>query len=234
MRKIALVILVAALTITPQLLASNIITFGDNATACGGSVLCSTNGTLGYNGTVAFNLSTINQWFQVAGTSLLAGQTSIQTMNAGQFRVFNDTGGTVSTFSLTLTDTFTSSTASAGPCPTDHTKVCDNFQANKGAGAPSGASEALSGSSFMNCTNGSAGGGFLCYSTAGQAAGNFSPGTVIFTWSGLNIGNHTYFDIGFSSWNNAAYATTPEPAGLVLLGAGIAALVGLTRRKARM
>jgi hypothetical protein len=78
--------------------------------------LCSTNGTTGYNGTMPFNLSTITSWFQVdASTSHLAGQPA-QPANAGDFLVVNNTGVTVTGLTLTITDTFTSSTPSVGPC----------------------------------------------------------------------------------------------------------------------
>jgi LDH2 family malate/lactate/ureidoglycolate dehydrogenase len=76
----------------PQAYAANIISFGDNATACGGTVLCATDGnmtsggTTGYNGTNPFSLSTINSWFQVdAATSMIAGQPA-QPAGAGDFR----------------------------------------------------------------------------------------------------------------------------------------------------
>lgn len=70
----AFVVAVATGLAIPRAHAANIITFGDNPNACGGSVLCSTNGTTGYlnNGTgQAFDLSTINSWFQIdaSGTS---------------------------------------------------------------------------------------------------------------------------------------------------------------------
>jgi hypothetical protein len=44
----------------------NIITFGNNPGSCGGSVMCSTNGTTGYlinSSGQAFDLSTITSWF---------------------------------------------------------------------------------------------------------------------------------------------------------------------------
>jgi hypothetical protein len=63
-----------ALTI-PQAHAANIISFDDNATACGGAVLCSTNGTTGYTGTMPFDFTTINSWFQIGTTtSMIVGQ----------------------------------------------------------------------------------------------------------------------------------------------------------------
>src|ERR1700731_176418 len=81
----------------PQAQAANIITFGDNANTCGGSVMCSTNGTAGYlnNGTgQAFDLSTIKSWFQIDpnGINLLLTQAMAEPDGgAGGFRVVNDT-----------------------------------------------------------------------------------------------------------------------------------------------
>jgi hypothetical protein len=91
--------------------AANIITFDDNANACGGAVICSTNGTTGYlkNGTgQAFDLSTITSWFQIDADGLnhLATQTQAEPDGgAGGFLVLNNTGVTVTSFSLTITDT---------------------------------------------------------------------------------------------------------------------------------
>jgi hypothetical protein len=210
--------------------AANIITFDNNATGCGGSVLCSTNsgplptGTQGYveTGTTPFNLSTITQWFQIDtdGVSHLANQPVEPLGGAGSFLVKNDTGSTLTTFSLTLTDTFRSSTSSVTFCSGSSGPLCDNFQAGKGAAAPSGASEALSGPDFFSCTNGSAMGGFPCASTGGQAAANFEPDMVTFTWSGLNIASGATFDITFASWNNSAFAV-PAP----LIGRGLPVLL---------
>jgi hypothetical protein len=230
---------------TPQARAANIITFDNNANSCGGSVICSTNGTTGYlnNGTgQAFDLSTINSWFQIdvdGVNHLTATQTQAEPDGgAGAFLVKNDAGSTVTTFSLTLTDTFNSSTSSVTFCSGSSGPECDNFQANKGSAAPSGASEALSGPDFFSCTNGSAMNGFPCDSTAGEAAANFMPNSVTYTWSGLNILAGTSFDITFASWQGPQNAndvfptpvSTPEPGSLALLGFGLAAY-GFVRRR---
>jgi hypothetical protein len=150
-------------------------------------------------------------------------------------------GSAVTNFSLTITDTFTSSTPSVSPCKGLQTgKECDNFQANKGAASPSGALEALSGLDFDSCTNGTAMGGFPCASTAGQAAANFAPNLVTYNWIGLNIPASSDFLITFASWNNAAFATPttptpviPEPASLALFGTGLTMIGGFLRRRRR-
>jgi len=96
----------------PQARAANIITFDSNgngtANACGGAVICSTNGTTGYliNGAgEAFDLSTINSWFQIDpnGVNQIPSQPEAEPdSGAGGFLVYNDTGATVTTFSITL------------------------------------------------------------------------------------------------------------------------------------
>jgi hypothetical protein len=211
-------VLVLALTlglIAPCARAANIITFDNNATSCGGSTLCSTNGTLGYSGTMAFKLSTIGSWFQIDfnGISQIAGQPAEPNGGAGQFLVINDTGITVTSFSLTIKDDFTSATASVTSCGGS---ICDNFQAGNGA-APGG-SESLSGVDFVSCTNGGAPG---CSSSGGQAAANFKPDMVTFNWAGLNIAPGATFDITFASWNNNAVAAVPGP----IVGAGLPGLI---------
>jgi hypothetical protein len=205
-----------------QVQAANIITFDNNATGCGGSTICSTNGTTGYVGTggQAFDLTTIGSWFQIDVTdvNLLGTQTSAEPNGgAGQFLVLNNTGATVTSFSLTIADTFTSTTPSVTFCSGSSGPLCDNFQAGKGAAVPGTASEALSGPNFFDCTNGGPPG---CSSTGGQAAANFQPSTVTYTWSGLDIAAGSTFDITFSSFNNNVSAV-PGP----IAGAGLPGLI---------
>jgi hypothetical protein len=205
----------------PQTRAANIISFGDTApTNCGtgGSTLCSTNGTIGYNGTMPFDLTTISQWFQLAGTTPLPGQTVAQTSNNGEFDVVNNTGATLTTYSLTITDNFTSSTPSVTACTGAQTgKECDNFQiefGNNSSFVPSTATESLSGADFDSCTNGVGApkNTLPCMqieSGGNQAAANFAPTQVTYTWSGLDIPNGDSFGINFASWNKTA--TVPAP-----------------------
>jgi hypothetical protein len=158
-----------------------------------------------------------------------------QNNGAASFLVVNDTGATVTGLTLSLTDLF-----SAGA----HSPV--NFQAGKGAGGTGSSFEALSGTDFVACTNGSAGGGFPCQSSAGQAAANFDAGTVDYTFGGYSIAANADFLITLASfdssganstdvWTTPITTTTttdsvPEPATITLFGTGLA-ILGLIRRK---
>lgn len=221
---------------TPQAQAANIITFDDNAQTCGGSVMCSTstNGTTGYlnNGSgQAFDLSTISQWFQIdpGGVNQLAGQPEAEPDGgAGGFRVVNNTGSAVTSFSLTLTDTFNSSTPSVNFCSGSSGPLCDQFQANEGTAAGGSATESLSGTDLYSCSTGAITSN-SCPSSGNNAVAEFEPSQITYTWNGLNIASGDYFDITFASWQSAGVnsnnafevgeqSPVPEPTSIVLLG----------------
>lgn len=197
---------------TFQAHAANMITFGGNNTVCGGTVMCSTDGTHGYtiDGTgQAFNLSTISQWFQINtnGTSQLAGQPAEPDGNSGSFLVVNDMGNPVSSFSLTITDDFNSSTPSVHTCRGAQSgQLCVNFSANGGSSSYKFASE-LSGAHWDRCTHGTTNGP-TCTAYPGSVAADFAPNSVTYTWTGQkgsSIPAGSYFVVSFAGWNNDAW-----------------------------
>ncbi|HEX3430213.1 MAG TPA: YncE family protein [Rhizomicrobium sp.] len=204
--------------------AANTITFGSNNNSCGGAVMCSTDGTHGYTkdgSGQAFNLSTINQWFQidVNGASELSGQPAEPDKGVGGFLVLNDTGSAVSSFSLTITDDFTSSTASVHTCSgAQKGNICDNFTAHGGSGTYKFNTE-LSGTDWDRCTQGTIS-GQTCTGAPGGVAADFAPNSVTYTWTGQNgstIPAGSYFVISFTGWNNdAAPPLTPWDAYIAL------------------
>jgi PEP-CTERM motif-containing protein len=216
----ALAIAAATVLAIPQADAANIIGFANNATACGGSTLCSTNigplpiGTQGYveTGNTPFNLSTINSWFQIdtTGVSHLPNQPPEPLGGAGNFLVINDTGAVVHSFSLTLTDTFTAASPGAGNCGGS---PCENFQTHGGA------------ANFFTTFTLT---GANCFSGCGTDSADFTLGTVTYNWSGgpgVPIG--ATFNLNFASWNNDVFpAPVPEPGTLLLLGSGLAVCLG--------
>jgi len=210
----------------PQVHAGNIIGFADNATSCGGSTLCSTDGTTGYTGTIPFNLSTISQWFQIDtdGSSHLAGQVKEPDGGSGNFLVKNDTGSIIKSYSLTITDTFDSNTP--GNSTTNCGGLaCQDFQIHGGAA-----------NYFTTFTLT----GPTCHQGCGTDSAWFSPNTVTYNWSGwTGVPINAIFDLNFASWpgdtNHPANVTTvsspvPEPTSVILL-CSILVITSFTLRK---
>jgi hypothetical protein len=202
----------------PPAHAGNIIGIANDANACGGATLCSTNtgplptGTQGYveTGSTPFDLSTINQWFQIDTTtpavSHLANQPPEPLGGAGNFLVINDTGSTVTSFSLTINDTYGAAGCSGSPAD-----MC-NFQIHAttaGGGTIGFATGTLTGAD--------------CVSGCGTASADFTPGTVTYNWSGgPGIAAGAKFDLNFASWNNDVFSV-PAP----LIGRGLPVLLAV-------
>jgi len=168
-----------------------------NATACNGTppggTICS-NGSGGLQGTggTPFNLTGIQ-----AGTTIL--QAVIGTQTSPVYEVVNNTGATVTSFSLVFN----------GSLPPNQFLDC---QVNGGF---SGSSCTISGASGTVGTN------------AQYGPGGILP--VAITFSNLNIANGGTFDIVFSSFANGASGSVtgvsvPEPGTLGLFCVGAMAL----------
>jgi PEP-CTERM motif len=132
-----------------------------------------------------------------------------------------NTGATVTSFSLTITDTFTALTPSVGFCSGSSGPLCDNFQIHGGAA-----------NYFTNFTLT----GPDCFSSCSTVSANFTPGVVTYNWSGGGgVPAGAIFDLNFASWNNAVFTSAvPEPStwALMLLGfVGLAVGFRQSRRR---
>lgn len=198
----AFVLLVlASFLFAPHTLADNIAIA--NATVCSGTppggTICS-NGSGGLQGTggVPFSFTGIEN-----GSIVL--QVSIGTQTAPVYEVINDTGSTITSFSLLFN----------GVLPSNQFIDCQTNGGFSGAGC------SITGPSGTVGKNGQYG------------PGGIFPATITFT--GLNIAPGATFDIVFSSFANGATGTVtgvpvPEPPTLLLLGSGLLGVAFLRRR----
>ena len=225
MKTLLLIISLAVASLIPvrSAHAANILNFANNPTSCGGAVLCSTNGTTGYSGTLPFNISSASQWFQIDtdGVSHLPGQPVEPNGGAGSFLVKNDTGALLNTFSLTFFGTITSSTPSAVACGGGN--FCVNFQIQNGA---------------QNLFNTLTISGPACVSNCSTASANATTGLLTYTWHNTDptkglAANGTAL-LTFASWNHTIFASSvPEPSTWAMMLLGLGAVGASVRRRNR-
>jgi hypothetical protein len=172
-----------------------------NATVCSGTppggTIC-TNGSGGLQGTggTPFSLSGIEN-----GSIVL--QAVIGTQTSPVYEVINDTGATITSFSIVFT----------GTLPSNQFIDCQTNGGFSGAGCS------------ITGPSGTVGKG------AQYGPGGTFPATITFT--GLNIANGSTFDIVFSSFANGASGSitgVPEPGTLFLLASGLFGMVIVRRR----
>jgi len=218
--------------------SQNTISFGEvpASAQCGGlQVLCtSSNGVTGYSGNTPFDLSKIDQWFQVDGKTPLPGQPKAQISANGFFLVTNDTGAVVTSFTLTITDNFSAGVGCSGL--KDPLK-CQSFVIDNGilhSGNYFG-TVTLAGPDWVRCSVGATTVVKTCsdQSAAAQSSTTgavFSPGTMTYTWSAgsdAGVPAKATFLIGFAGWlHEGDPDPVPEPAPALLLGIGLISVIG--------
>lgn len=203
---------VVAISVSPAG-AVNTITFGANSAHCGGSALCSSDGTHGYlaNGKgQAFKASAIRKWFQIDadGKSYLKGQGALPLRGSGSFVVVNDTGRPITKFALRIK---TDNKACAKNAP------CSGFTAQGGTGAFR-FNAMLASRDGRKCTQGKAMLRDIC--VGDPVSASFASNNVLYSWTAKPQGaipKGAYFTITFSGWTSSAWAAPPDSPLIVML-----------------
>jgi len=196
-------IIIGGLWVTPGALADNIAIA--NATVCsgtapGGTICSDGSGGLQGTGGVPFSLTGLEN-----GTIVL--QAVIGTQTAPVYEIINDTGATITSFSIVFT----------GTLPLNQFIDCQTNGGFSGAGC------SITGPSGTVGKN------------AQYGPGGKFPATI--TFSGLNIANGSSFDLVFSSFANGASGSVtgvpvPEPGTLLFLACGLIGVGALLRKQA--